>query len=78
MNSCGARVLVLRSASFPTPGCQVAPDLQICDGIVVSDDSIVLMEYKSSMFRADTKYGGNHLALTAEIEKKLVQARVIQ
>jgi DNA-binding XRE family transcriptional regulator len=31
------------------------------------------MEYKSSMFRADTKYSGNHLALTAEIEKKLVE-----
>jgi hypothetical protein len=47
--------------------------MQICDGIVVSGDSIVLMEYKSSMFRADTKYSGDHLALTAEIEKKLVE-----
>jgi hypothetical protein len=57
----------------PDPRPSGRPDLQICDGIVVSGDSIVLMEYKSSMFRADTKYGGNHLALTAEIEKKLVQ-----
>jgi hypothetical protein len=31
------------------------------------------MEYKSSMFRADTKYSGNHLALSAEIKKKLVE-----
>jgi hypothetical protein len=48
------------------------PYTQICDGIVVSDDSIVLMEYKSNMFRADTKYSGSHSDLAGEIEKKLV------
>jgi hypothetical protein len=58
---------------IPDPRPSGRPDLQICDGIVVSGDSMVLMEYKSSMFRADTKYSGNHLALTAEIEKKLVE-----
>ena len=58
---------------IPDPRPSGRPDLQVCDGIVVAGDSIVLMEYKSSMFRADTKYSGNHLALTAEIEKKLVQ-----
>ncbi|HEY6248355.1 MAG TPA: hypothetical protein VI685_00250, partial [Candidatus Angelobacter sp.] len=31
--------------------------------------------YKSSMFRADTKYSGNYQALADEIEKKLVQDR---
>jgi hypothetical protein len=51
------------------------PNTQICDGIVIADDSIVLMEYKSSMFRADTKYSGNHSALADEIEKKLVHDR---
>ncbi|RSL18604.1 hypothetical protein EDE15_4194 [Edaphobacter aggregans] len=58
---------------IPDPKPSGRPDMQICDGIVVSGDSIVLMEYKSSMFRADTKYSGDHLALTAEIEKKLVE-----
>lgn len=58
---------------IPDPRPSGRPDLQVCDGIVISGDSMVLMEYKSSMFRADTKYSGNHLALTAEIEKKLVE-----
>lgn len=62
-----------RARFIPDPRPSGHPDLQICDGIVVSGDAIVLMEYKSSMFRADTKYSGNHLALTAEIEKKLVE-----
>jgi len=30
------------------------------------------MEYKSSMFRADTKYSGDHQALAKEIENKFV------
>jgi len=58
---------------IPDPRPSGRPDMQICDGIVVSGDSIILMEYKSSMFRADTKYSGDHLALTAEIETKLVE-----
>jgi len=45
---------------------------QLCDGIIVSGDSMVLMEYKSSIFRADTKYGGDPVALAEEIENKLV------
>jgi hypothetical protein len=61
-----------QSRFIPDPRPVGRPDLQICDGMVVSGDSLVLMEYKSSMFRADTKYSGNHMALTAEIEKKLV------
>jgi hypothetical protein len=38
-------------------------------------DTVVLMEYKSSMFRADTKYSCDHSALGAEIESKLVYDR---
>jgi hypothetical protein len=34
---------------------------------------MVLLEYKSNMFRADAKYGGDHLELATEIQKKLVQ-----
>lgn len=61
-----------KAVFIPDPTPADDPNLQICDGIVVSDDSLVLMEYKSSMFRADTKYSGNHHALAGEIEKKLV------
>jgi hypothetical protein len=57
---------------IPDPRRPDNPTEQICDGIVVSGDSMVLMEYKSNMFRADTKYSGNHSELAAEIEMKLV------
>jgi len=64
-----------RSLFIPDPRPLNNPDVQICDGILVSGDSIVLMEYKSSMFRADTKYSGDPTLLGNEIEKKLVQDR---
>jgi hypothetical protein len=64
-----------QSRFIPDPRPSNDPNTQICDGIVVSGDSIVLMEYKASMFRADTKYSGSHLSLTKEIENKLVHDR---
>jgi hypothetical protein len=71
---------LMRQASLGT-SCRFIPDprlssdanVQICDGILICGDSIVLMEYKSNMFRADTKYSGDYPALAAEIQKKLVQ-----
>lgn len=57
---------------LPDPRPSEDPNAQLCDGLVVSDDSMVLLEYKSSMFRADTKYTGNYAALAEEIERKLV------
>jgi hypothetical protein len=72
-NSCARRVLARDPfLSLTLARASDDPSMQICDGIVVSDDSIVLMEYKSSMFRADTKYSGNYAMLGDEIEKKLV------
>jgi hypothetical protein len=64
-----------RAEFFPDPRPTDNPSVQLCDGIVVADDTAVLMEYKSSMFRADTKYSGDHSALGAEIESKLVYDR---
>ena len=66
------RVAGTKSLFIPDPRPSNDPAKQICDGIVICDDSIVLMEYKSSMFRADTKYTGNYSTLGDEIEKKLV------
>jgi hypothetical protein len=60
-----------KSLFIPDPRPSDDPNMQICDGIVICDDSMVLMEYKSSMFRADTKYTGNYSTLSDEIEKKL-------
>lgn len=61
-----------KSLFIPDPRPSDDPNSQICDGIVISDHSVVLMEYKSSMFQADTKYTGNYSTLADEIEKKFV------
>jgi hypothetical protein len=61
------------SIFLPDPRPSDDPNTQLCDGIVLSGDSMVLMEYKSSMFRADTKYSGDYQVLANEIEKKLVR-----
>lgn len=58
----------------PSPAGQ--PGIQICDGLAVTEDAVVLMEYKSSMFRADTKYSGVPSVLLKEIETKLVRNSV--
>jgi hypothetical protein len=63
------------SLFLPDPRPADDPSVQLCDGIIVSGESMVLMEYKSSMFRADTKYGGDPAALAKEIENKLVHDR---
>jgi hypothetical protein len=61
------------SQYIPDPRPVNNSNVQICDGLVFTGDSLVLMEYKGSIFRADTKYSGDHVALASEIEKKLVQ-----
>jgi hypothetical protein len=49
-----------------------APNEELCDGVILAGDTIVLMEYKSSMIRADQKYGGDYKALLREISEKFV------
>jgi len=46
---------------------------QLCDGLLVEGDALVVMEYKASMFTAEAKYSGNHVTLRDEITKKLVR-----
>ena len=46
---------------------------QVCDGLLLCGRALVLLEYKSSMFRAESKYAGQPALLRAEIEQKLVQ-----
>jgi hypothetical protein len=50
-------------------------NVQICDGVVIADDGIVLIEYKASIFTASAKYSGEHQVLAREIESKLVFAK---
>jgi len=58
---------------FHDPRQAGKPDVQICDGLLATEDSVVLMEYKASMFRADSKYRGDRTRLLKEIEKKWVR-----
>jgi len=51
------------------------PSRQICDALILQEDSLVLLEYKANMFRAETKYSGNFNGIVEEIEKKLVRDR---
>lgn len=62
-----------RAKFLPDPRPADDPKLQICDGLIATVDSVVLIEYKSSMFRADKKYSGDAAQLLEEIEKKLVR-----
>jgi len=56
----------------PDPRYTSNPETQVCDGIMVCGDTLLLLEYKSSMFRADAKYSGVPELLKEEIERKLV------
>lgn len=51
------------------------PNEQLCDGVLIAGNSLVLMEYKGNVFTASAKYSGDHTALMAEIQKKLVYAQ---
>ena len=60
-------------AFMPDPRLIDRPSEQLCDGLLVEGDALVLMEYKSSMFTARAKYSGDHVRLRDEISKKLVR-----
>jgi hypothetical protein len=62
-----------RARFFPDPRQDGKPEVQICDGLLATGDAVVLMEYKASMFRADSKYRGDRRRLLLEIEKKWVR-----
>jgi hypothetical protein len=58
---------------IPDPRLLNKQNEQLCDGLLVEGDSLVIMEYKASMFTADAKYSGNYIKLRNEIAKKLVK-----
>jgi len=64
----------LSGATFiPNPHLDSDPNAEICDGLLIEGDALVLLEYKSCMFTAHAKYAGDHLLLSEEIKKKLVR-----
>ena len=56
---------------FPNPRYS-KKDLEVCDGMVLSGTSAILIEYKGSTLTANGKYGGDPSALDAELKKKFV------
>jgi len=58
---------------IPDPRLMSDPNVQVCDGLLIEGDALVLMEYKASMFTARAKYSGDHVLLRSEIATKLVR-----
>ncbi len=58
---------------IPDPRRADDPAVQVCDGLLLVGDALVVLEYKSSMFSAEAKYRGDHLRLLTQIERKLVR-----
>jgi hypothetical protein len=57
---------------FPSPRYLKDEDFEVCDGIILSGTSAILIEYKGSTFTAKGKYGGDASVLDAELKRKLV------
>lgn len=64
-----------RAGSIFCPNVIRADDgnIQICDGLLVEGTCAVVLEYKSSMFRADAKYRGDIPLLKKQVESKFVR-----
>jgi hypothetical protein len=58
---------------IPDPHVIDTPSEQLCDGLLIEGDALIVMEYKVSMFTTRAKYSGDHLRLRDEIAKKLVR-----
>ena len=57
----------------PSPMKGEGDRTQLIDGMIVCGDDLILVEYKSVMFRADAKYSYDVETLRAEVERKLLQ-----
>jgi hypothetical protein len=58
---------------IPDPRLLNNQNEQLCDGVLMEDDSLIIMECKASMFTAHAKYSGDYIKLRDEIAKKLVK-----
>lgn len=66
--SCGRK----RNRFYPNPHYTEAPSEQVCDGLIICDRTVVLVEYKGATFSAASKYGRDIAALKYEMDQKLV------
>ena len=54
------------------PSLRSSPNEELCDGAIVDGSTVILLEFKSSIIRADKKYNGDATSLTDELVKKFV------
>jgi len=64
-----------RNQFVSTVHYQDEPNREVCDGLVICKDGVVLLEDKGGMFTAAAKYGGDVQKLKIEIEEKLVHPK---
>jgi hypothetical protein len=62
----------LNATYIPNPKLRPSDNDELCDGVIISGDSIVLLEYKSSIMRADCKYGGDPKSFLTDFKSKYV------
>ena len=60
------------NAFYPSPIYDTKEEGQVCDGIILSEDAAILIEYKGSTFSAKAKYAYETETLRQEIEEKLI------
>ncbi len=61
------------NAYHPQPKRADRSSAELTDGILICNDTLILLEYKAAMFTAQAKYSGDRELLRQEVEKKLVQ-----
>jgi hypothetical protein len=67
------RKVAPRYALIRNPKSPRNPNEELCDAVVVEGDSIVIIEYKATLIRADIKYSGDVNRLSLHLQNKFVR-----
>jgi hypothetical protein len=57
---------------YASPMYESSPEMQVCDGLIISKGAAIFMEYKGNTFSAKSKYEANSDLLGVAIEEKFV------
>jgi hypothetical protein len=69
-NSSNRNAQFIRNPSSPRNANE-----ELCDAVIVENDALVLIEYKSVLIRADVKYSGDVESLSLHLQSKFVRDR---
>ena len=61
------------NALYRNPVFDGKPNEEVCDAILVCDDSAVFIEFKGATFTSNAKYGNDPALLRSELDRKLVR-----